>query len=126
MKSNRLRKELFQENSLDRIRGMKILRKVFLLPVYFYRAVISPMKGGACCGYTPTCSAYFIEAVDKHGIIKGAILGTVRILRCRPSFFGGYDPVPDEFSFKGIKNQWKARKKPKDFDNSLHHHSADK
>ena len=116
---------MFQEWSLDRSKGMKILRKVFLLPVYVYRAIISPMKGGACCGYTPTCSEYFIEAVDKHGIIKGAILGTARILRCRPSFFGGYDPVPDEFSFKEIKNQWKARKKPKDFDKSLHHHSAD-
>ena len=104
---------------------MKILRKVFLIPVYFYRACISPFKGGGCGAYTPSCSKYFIDAVDKHGIIKGTILGVVRILRCRPSFFGGYDPVPEEFSFQNIKNQWKARKKPKDYDKSFHHHGTD-
>ena len=87
------------------------------------------------CGFKPHEIIYngpaknketFIEAVEKHGVIKGSILGTARILRCRPSFFGGYDPVPEEFSFKEIKNQWKARKKPKDFDKSLHHHRTDK
>lgn len=104
---------------------MKLIRKIFLLPVYFYRAFISPLKGGACCGYTPTCSAYFLEAVEKHGIFKGSVLGIARILRCRPSFFGGYDPVPETFSWKEVKKQWKARKKPKDFDKSFHHHCAD-
>ena len=118
-------KELFLGPCLYKIKGMKILRKIFLIPVYFYRACISPFKGGGCCAYTPSCSKYFIDAVDKHGIIKGTILGVVRILRCRPSFFGGYDPVPEEFSFQNIKNQWKARKKPKDFDTSFHHHGTD-
>ena len=104
---------------------MKILRKIFLLPVHLYRAVISPMKGGASCGYTPTCSRYFIEAVEKHGIIRGTILGAARIGRCSPSFFAGYDPVPDTFSWEEIKNERKARKKPKGWNKSFHHHGAD-
>ncbi len=46
------------------------------------------------CRFSPTCSQYFIEAVRKHGAIKGAWLGVRRILRCHPYHKGGHDPVP--------------------------------
>jgi len=71
----------------------QILRKIFLLPVYFYRACISPLTPPSC-RYTPTCSQYMIEAVTKYGIFKGGWLGIKRILRCNPWGGSGYDPVP--------------------------------
>ena len=46
------------------------------------------------CRFTPTCSVYFIEAVRRHGAIKGAWLGVRRLLRCHPYCAGGHDPVP--------------------------------
>jgi putative membrane protein insertion efficiency factor len=68
---------------------------VFLLiiPVKIYQLVISPMLG-ASCRYTPTCSAYSIEALKKHGPIKGLYLSIKRILSCNPWGGHGHDPVP--------------------------------
>jgi putative membrane protein insertion efficiency factor len=71
----------------------KWLRHIFLIPVYFYKYAISPLKGPSC-RYTPTCSQYAIEAVMKHGIIKGGWLALKRILSCHPWGGSGYDPVP--------------------------------
>lgn len=82
-------------------RTLQILRTVWLAPVFVYRKLISPLLGPNC-RYSPTCSAYMIEAVRKHGILKGTLLGTSRILRCSGLYTGGYDPVPDHFSFKEI------------------------
>jgi putative membrane protein insertion efficiency factor len=65
-----------------------------LVPVFLYRAVLSPLKRGPSCRYLPTCSEYAIEAVKKRGILVGAPLALWRILRCNPLFHGGYDPVP--------------------------------
>ena len=70
------------------------MRWVMILPVKFYRKCISPHKP-AMCIYTPSCSAYMIEAVNKFGLIKGTYLGIKRILRCVPWEKGGFDPVPD-------------------------------
>lgn len=70
-----------------------VLRKIFLLPVYFYRVFISPLTPPSC-RYTPTCSQYMVEAVLKYGIFKGGWLGIKRILRCHPWGGSGYDPVP--------------------------------
>lgn len=61
--------------------------------IWFYRLFISPLLGPNC-RYAPTCSAYAIEAIEKHGAIKGAWLGIRRILRCHPWGGSGYDPVP--------------------------------
>ncbi|MBR6409451.1 MAG: membrane protein insertion efficiency factor YidD [Alphaproteobacteria bacterium] len=61
--------------------------------VRIYQRFLSPLCGG-CCRYKPTCSEYMIEAIKKHGVIKGLYLGIKRILRCHPWGGSGYDPVP--------------------------------
>ncbi|MDR1038014.1 MAG: membrane protein insertion efficiency factor YidD [Deltaproteobacteria bacterium] len=63
------------------------------LPVRFYRAFISPLTP-PMCRFTPTCSAYALEALAVHGIWKGGLLTAWRLLRCQPLCKGGYDPVP--------------------------------
>ncbi len=75
-----------------------ILRESFLLPVKFYRKFISPAFGPVC-RYYPSCSAYAMEAVRRHGIIKGTLLAAWRLLRCNPFSRGGVDKVPDEVIF---------------------------
>lgn len=75
-----------------------MLRKILIAPIRFYQRAISPLTPPAC-RYTPTCSQYMLEAILKHGAIKGLYLGTRRILRCHPWGGSGYDPVPDEFHF---------------------------
>lgn len=69
------------------------LSTLMLLPIFFYRAVISPLTPPSC-RYTPTCSKYAIEAIRKHGPIKGFLLAIKRISRCHPWGGSGYDPVP--------------------------------
>ena len=64
-----------------------------LFLIRLYRRYISPMLGPHCC-YTPTCSQYAIEAIEKYGALKGGWLALRRILRCHPFHPGGYDPVP--------------------------------
>lgn len=62
--------------------------------VRFYRRHISPHKA-PCCRFTPTCSAYAIEALQRHGALIGSALALWRLLRCNPWGRGGYDPVPE-------------------------------
>ncbi|MCQ2230249.1 MAG: membrane protein insertion efficiency factor YidD [Paludibacteraceae bacterium] len=71
----------------------RAIRTLFLLPVFFYRRCISPLFP-PCCRFTPTCSAYAVEAIQKHGVFKGGWLTIKRISRCRPGGGSGYDPVP--------------------------------
>ncbi|MBL4587193.1 MAG: membrane protein insertion efficiency factor YidD [Flavobacteriales bacterium] len=68
---------------------------ILILPIRFYQAVISPWLP-ATCRYTPTCSTYAIEAIRKHGPIKGFWLGVKRIFSCHPWGGHGHDPVPKE------------------------------
>ena len=68
-------------------------KRVLLWMIRFYRACISPMHT-PCCRFTPTCSQYALEAVEKYGASKGGYLALRRILRCHPFHEGGYDPVP--------------------------------
>ncbi len=74
----------------------KILSWVLLLPIYFYRKCISPLTPPSC-RYKPSCSTYAVQAIKRHGPIKGLYLSVWRILRCNPWGGYGYDPVPDEF-----------------------------
>ena len=74
-------------------RGVSML---LLMPIYFYRTCISPLTP-ASCRFTPTCSAYAVEAIKKHGPFFGLYLVVKRILRCHPWGGYGYDPVPEKF-----------------------------
>ena len=69
------------------------LTKLFIAFIRFYQLVISPILPSAC-RYTPTCSAYGIEALKKHGAIRGSVLTIKRIMRCNPWGGHGEDPVP--------------------------------
>lgn len=73
---------------------MSPLAYVISLPVRFYRLVLSPWLGRSC-RYQPTCSAYALEALEKHGGLKGSWLAAKRISRCHPLGGSGYDPVPE-------------------------------
>ena len=73
----------------------RLLTYLLLLPIYFYRNCISPFTPPSC-RFTPTCSQYAIEALQKHGALKGSALAIWRILRCNPFGKYGYDPVPEK------------------------------
>ena len=70
------------------------MKTIFLTLIRFYRRYISPLCPGKC-RYTPTCSAYAIEAIEKYGAAKGGWLALKRLCRCHPfSKHDYYDPVP--------------------------------
>ncbi|MBK0401227.1 membrane protein insertion efficiency factor YidD [Limibaculum sp. M0105] len=73
---------------------MSPLARLLALPVQAYRLVLSPWLGHSC-RFQPTCSAYALEALEKHGAWRGFWLTVRRLLRCRPGGGSGYDPVPD-------------------------------
>ncbi|MDR1740041.1 MAG: membrane protein insertion efficiency factor YidD [Bacteroidales bacterium] len=73
---------------------MKRVAKFFLIGlIKIYQYCISPFFPPAC-RYTPTCSAYAAEAIEKHGVFKGVWLALKRIAHCHPWGGSGYDPVP--------------------------------
>lgn len=72
---------------------MSPLSHIIALPVRLYRLLGSPWVGHNC-RYQPTCSAYALEALEKHGAFKGTWLAARRIGRCHPWGSDGYDPVP--------------------------------
>lgn len=78
------------------------MKKLLLFLIGFYRKYISPAKG-PCCRFTPTCSEYAAEAIERFGAIKGSYLAVRRILKCHPLHPGGYDPVPEPNEKKKIK-----------------------
>ena len=83
-------------------RGIGALRQVIstvlILLIKGYKLFISTVLPPSC-RYHPTCSTYAIQALQKHGIVKGGYLSAKRIIRCHPYAEGGYDPVPEKFHF---------------------------
>lgn len=73
-----------------------ILSFILILPIKFYQKAISPLLPSSC-RYYPTCSTYTIEALKKHGPLKGLFLSTRRIFFCSPWGGSGKDPVPEQF-----------------------------
>lgn len=68
-------------------------KKMIAGAIRVYQKQVAPYKT-LKCPYEPTCSQYGLEAVLKHGAVKGSLLAAWRILRCNPFSHGGYDPVP--------------------------------
>jgi uncharacterized protein len=78
-------------NVLNKI--LRVLSLPFIGLIKLYQWIISPWLGPKC-RFTPTCSHYAVEALKKHGLIKGGWLAVKRISRCHPWGGHGYDPVP--------------------------------
>mgnify|MGYP002737435098 CR=1 FL=1 len=78
---------------------MNPLVPLVLAPVKLYQKYISPLTSPRC-RYYPSCSQYFVEAVQTHGVGKGFLLGVARVLRCNPWSRGGVDHVPEKGSWK--------------------------
>ena len=72
---------------------MLLPRRALMLPVRGYRLLLKPWLGNAC-RFEPSCSAYALEALERHGAVVGATLAAGRLLRCHPWCDGGLDPVP--------------------------------
>ena len=70
------------------------MKGLILRALRFYKVSISPQLPPAC-RYTPTCSEYAIEAIERRGVMVGGFLATKRVLSCNPFSRGGYDPVPE-------------------------------
>lgn len=70
-----------------------MLQKFLIGGVRFYQRAISPLTPPSC-RFTPTCSAYALEALQRYGAARGSSLAIRRLLRCHPFCKGGYDPVP--------------------------------
>ena len=75
------------------------LSMLFLLPLIFYKKLISPLLPMSCRFY-PTCSEYAFEAIKRHGFLKGGSLAVWRLLRCNPFCKGGIDLVPEKVKEK--------------------------
>lgn len=77
------------------------MKRVLIFFIRLYQRYLSPLKKQPTCRFTPTCSAYAIEALQKRGAIVGSVLAILRILRCQPFGPCGWDPVPE----KGFRNR---------------------
>jgi len=71
-----------------------LLKKCIIMVIRIYQVFISPLSGRNCRFY-PTCSNYFLQALERYGIIKGTWLFFKRIIKCHPFNSGGYDPLPE-------------------------------
>ena len=71
------------------------IKKTTLGVIKLYKILISPILPPSC-RHTPSCSDYCVDAIEKHGVLRGLVLSINRLLRCRPGGTSGYDPVPEE------------------------------
>lgn len=90
-----------------------MVAKVLMGLVRFYRAAISPWTLPSC-RYHPTCSAYALEALERHGAVRGSWLAVRRIGRCHPWGGSGYDPVPGVRDLPGCPSADQERPTPVD------------
>ncbi len=74
------------------------MRTVVIVLLRGYRRVVSPLYGDVC-RYYPSCSAYALGSVERHGAVRGLWLGARRLCRCHPWAAGGLDPVPAGFAW---------------------------
>jgi putative membrane protein insertion efficiency factor len=72
---------------------VSILARALILMIRGYQVTVSPLLPSAC-RYTPSCSRYAVEAIERYGALRGTWMGARRVLRCHPFHAGGYDPVP--------------------------------
>ncbi|WP_209122667.1 membrane protein insertion efficiency factor YidD [Alkalihalobacillus sp. BA299] len=71
------------------------MKWILLGIIYFYQKIISPLKPPTC-RFHPTCSHFGLEAIKRHGALKGSWLTIKRVLKCHPFHPGGFDPVPEK------------------------------
>ena len=69
-----------------------MIKKILIKAIRLYQLILSPLLGSNC-RFEPTCSQYFIEAVEVNGVLKGSAMGIKRLLKCHPLHPGGFDPV---------------------------------
>jgi uncharacterized protein len=69
------------------------MRAILIFLVRGYQAILSPLLPSSC-RFLPSCSAYAVEALERHGALRGTVLTIRRLARCQPFCTGGYDPVP--------------------------------
>lgn len=72
---------------------MNLAQRILVALIRFYQLALSPFVGNQC-RFTPTCSQYAREAVERHGALRGSWLAVRRVFRCHPWHPGGHDPVP--------------------------------
>lgn len=82
------------------------MTRLFILFIRFYQVSLGPLLGGAC-RFQPSCSQYWIEALDQFGFVRGTWLGLGRLFRCHPFHRGGFDPVPPSTMTTGFEG-WRA------------------
>lgn len=68
------------------------MNRIFLFGIKLYKLTLSPFLP-ASCRFTPTCSEYAYQAIERYGVLRGCWLATRRLMRCHPFHSGGYDPV---------------------------------
>jgi putative membrane protein insertion efficiency factor len=73
--------------------------------IRLYQVLVSPLLPQGTCKYHPSCSAYAVEALRAHGLVKGSVLAGWRLLRCNPWSHGGVDPVEDQRLFRRRRAQ---------------------
>ena len=74
---------------------MSFFIRVMIIPIRAYQLILSPLLGRNC-RFQPSCSAYAIEALEKHGVIHGLRLTIKRLIKCNPWGSEGFDPVPEK------------------------------
>ena len=98
------------------------MKHVCIWLILFYQRLLSPLKRNPTCRFTPTCSAYALEAYQKRGFFVGTYLTVWRILRCNPYSAGGYDPVPEKHKripkYQKDTKDGQSKQYDKDNDNS--------